>query len=173
VYVADNGNNLVRKITAGGVVTTIAGSRTVGYANGVGVLTNLNKPTGIALDATGNIYVTEPANHCVRKIDTDLLVTTFAGSPIGSAAAIALLGDPNAINIDASGNFWISDANGRVLKIDVNRKLTVIAGTSGTTGATNGAGNSALFNNPTGIAAGTGGNVYVADFNNNVIRKIN
>jgi sugar lactone lactonase YvrE len=173
VYVADNGNNIIRKITAAGVVTTIAGSRTVGYANGVGILANFNKPTGIALDATGNIYVTEPLNHAIRKINADMLVTTFTGSPSGGAIASAWLGDPNALTIDASGNFWISDANGRILKIDTANKMTVIAGTSGTTGATNGAGTAALFNNPTGIAAGIGGHVYVADYGNNLIRQVN
>ncbi|MEO7211458.1 NHL repeat-containing protein [Mucilaginibacter sp.] len=173
VYVADNGNNIIRKITPAGVVTTIAGSRTVGYANGVGILANFNKPTGIALDATGNIYVTEPLNHAIRKINADMLVTTFTGSPTGGTVASAWLGDPNALTIDVSGNFWISDANGRILKIDTSNKMTVVAGTSGTTGATNGAGTAALFNNPTGIAAGTGGNIYVADFGNNLIRQVN
>jgi sugar lactone lactonase YvrE len=168
VYVADYGNNLIRKITPAGVVTTIAGSRTVGYVNGVGTAANFNKPTGIALDANGNIYVAEPLNHAIRKIDANMLVTTFTGGP----AATSWLGNPNALSIDASGNFWISDANGRILKISTARKLTVLAGTSGTTGATNGAGNSALFNNPTGIAT-SAGNVYIADYGNNVIRKVN
>nr|WP_294946646.1 hypothetical protein [uncultured Mucilaginibacter sp.] len=168
VYVADYGNNLVRKITPAGVVTTIAGSRTVGYVNGVGIAANFNKPTGIALDANGNIYVAEPLNHAIRKIDANMLVTTFTGGP----AATSWLGNPNALSIDAAGNFWISDASGRILKISAGKKLTVLAGTSGTTGATNGAGNNALFNNPTGIAA-SAGNVYVADYGNNVIRKVN
>jgi sugar lactone lactonase YvrE len=168
VYVADYGNNIIRKITPAGVVTTIAGSRTVGYVNGVGTAASFNKPTGIALDANGNIYVAEPLNHAIRKIDANTLVTTFTGGP----AATSWLGNPNALSIDATGNFWISDANGRILKISTARKLTVLAGTSGTTGATNGAGNSALFNNPTGLAT-SAGNVYIADYGNNIIRKVN
>lgn len=168
LIVADNGNNLIRKITPAGVVTTIAGSRTVGYANASGTAANFNKPTAIAIDANGIIYVAEPANYAIRKISSDMLVTTFAGGP----GAAALLGSPNALSFDAGGNLWISDGNGRILKIDADKKLTVAAGTSGVNGSTDGVGNAALFSAPTGIAA-TAAGVYVADFNNNVIRKVN
>lgn len=173
VYVADYGNNLIRKITAAGVVTTIAGSRTTGYANGTGTATNFNKPTGIALDATGNIYVAEPLNNDIRKIDADMLVTTFAGGSTSGTAISALLGAPNSLSIDGSGNFWICDGNRRIVKIGADKKLIVMAGVSGGSGSTDGAGTVAVFNGPTGIAAGTGGNVYVADFGNNLIRRIN
>ncbi|WP_158288295.1 NHL repeat-containing protein [Mucilaginibacter psychrotolerans] len=173
VYVADYGNNLIRKITAAGVVTTIAGSRTTGYANGTGTDANFNKPTGITLDATGNIYVAEPLNNAIRKIDADMLVTTFAGGSTSGTTITALLGAPNSLSIDGSGNFWICDGNRRIIKIGTDKKLIVMAGASGGSGYTDGAGTAALFNGPTGIAVGTGGNIYVADFGNNVIRKIN
>ncbi|MDB5061898.1 MAG: hypothetical protein JWP67_1741 [Mucilaginibacter sp.] len=169
LYVADYGNNLIRKITSDGVVTTVAGSRAVGYANGLGIATNFNKPTSIALDAAGNIYVTEPYNNAIRKISPDYMVTTFAGGP----AATTLVGSPIAISIDATGNMFIADFNGRILKISAGKILTVLAGKSGTTGSTDGDGGSASFNNPQGIASGTSGSVYVADFGNNLIRKVN
>ncbi|AMR31689.1 hypothetical protein A0256_09775 [Mucilaginibacter sp. PAMC 26640] len=168
LVIADAGNNLIRKITPAGVVTTVAGSRTAGYLNGTGTAANFNKPAAVAIDAAGNIYVTEATNSAIRKINADLLVTTFAGGP----GINSLLGSPNALSIDASGNFWISDGSGRILKINTDKKLLVMAGTSGTTGATDGAGNVALFNGPTGVLATSSG-VYVADFGNNEIRKIN
>lgn len=168
LYVADYGNNLIRKITAAGVVTTVAGSRAVGYANGLGTAANFNKPGSIALDAAGNIYVTEQNNNAIRKISTDYTVTTFAGGP----AAITLVGSPSAISIDATGNMFIADYDGRILKISAGKILTVLAGRSGTKGSTDGAGGSASFNNPQGIASDASGNVYVADFGNNLIRKV-
>lgn len=168
LIIADSGNNLIRKVTPAGVVTTLAGSRTAGYLNGTGTAANFNKPSAIAIDATGNMYVAEAANGAIRKINADLLVTTFAGG----TNVTALLGSPNALSIDAGGNFWISDGAGRVLKLNTDKKLLVMAGTSGTPGSTDGAGNVALLNGPTGILA-TANGVYVTDFGNNVIRKIN
>jgi hypothetical protein len=169
LYVADYGNNLIRKITSAGVVTTVAGSRAVGYANGQGIVANFNKPTSIALDATGNIYVTEPYNNAIRKITPDYMVTTFVGGP----AATAFVGSPIAISIDATGNMFIADFNGRILKISAGKILTVLAGKSGTTGSTDGEGGNASFNNPQGIVSGASGNIYIADFGNNLIRKVN
>jgi sugar lactone lactonase YvrE len=169
LYVADYGNNLIRKITSDGIVTTVAGSRAVGYANGQGIAANFNKPSSIALDAAGNIYVTEPYNNAIRKISPDYMVTTFAGGP----AAATLVGSPIAISIDATGNMFIADFSGRILKISAGKILTVLAGKSGTTGSTDGDGGSALFNNPQGITYGASGNIYVADFGNNLIRKVN
>jgi sugar lactone lactonase YvrE len=168
LYVADYGNNLIRKITSAGVVTTVAGSRTAGYANGQGVAANFNKPSSIAIDAAGNIYVTEPYNNAIRKISADYTVTTFVGGP----AATTFVGSPIAISIDATGNMFIADFDGRILEISAGKILTVLAGKSGTQGSTDGAGGSAMFNNPQGIVSGAG-NIYVADFGNNLIRKLN
>jgi sugar lactone lactonase YvrE len=169
LYVADYGNNLIRKITSAGVVTTVAGNRVVGYANGQGIAAIFNKPTSIAIDAAGNIYVTEPYNNAIRKISADYMVTTLAGGP----SATTLVGSPIAINIDATGNMFIADFNGRILKISAGKILTVLAGKSGTTGSTDGDGNNALFNKPQGITSGASGNIYIADFGNNLIRKVN
>lgn len=167
LFVADMGNNLIRKVTGAGVVTTVAGSRAAGFISGTGTTAVLYKPNSIAFDAAGNMYVTEQYNNVVRKITADYTVTTFAGGPNTS-----FIGSPTAVAIDATGNVFIADYNGRILKISSNKILTVLAGTSGTSGFANGAGGSALFNNPQGIAVDAGGNVYVSDFANNLIRKV-
>jgi sugar lactone lactonase YvrE len=169
LYVTDSGNNLVRKITQAGVVTTIAGSRLAGFLSGQGTAAAFNKPSGIALDAAGNMYVTEPLNKAIRKITKDYMVTTFTG---GLASVSFAIGQPQAINIDANNNFFIADANGRILKIAADRNVTVLAGTSGTTGSADGSGTAALFNEPKGLAIDNQGNIYVADYSNNRIRKI-
>lgn len=169
LYVADNGTGLVRKITPGGVVTTLAGNHTQGYINAVGTSASFNSPSGIAIDATGNIYVAEPQNRAIRKIATDNTVTTFIGGPDSTVAAP--IGVPQAIAIDAANNMFITDGNGRVLEISKDHVLSVVAG-SNATGTTDGAGSSAMFSSPAGIAVGTNGIIYVADMNNNRIRKI-
>ncbi|QHS54510.1 hypothetical protein GWR56_02725 [Mucilaginibacter sp. 14171R-50] len=169
LFVADMGNNLIRQITPAGVVTTVAGSRFAGIASGQGTAASLNKPSGIARDAAGNLYVTEPLNKTIRKISKDYMVTIFTGGPDSLSFAI---GRPQAIKIDGSDNLYIADANGRILKIAADKTFSVLAGTTGTTGSADGAGGTASFNDPRGIAVDNQGNVYVADYNNNRIRKI-
>jgi sugar lactone lactonase YvrE len=169
LYVADNGNNAVRKITPAGVVTTVAGNGTAGYINAQGTSAYLNKPTGIAIDGAGNLYVAEPDSKVIRKINTDNRVTTFIGGPGSVALAI---GKPQDIHIDAQNNFYITDGTGRVFKIDAAKNLKVLAGKSGTTGQADGNGSVALFNYPGAITTDNEGNVFIADVNNNKIRKI-
>ncbi|GGH23419.1 hypothetical protein [Mucilaginibacter phyllosphaerae] len=169
LIVADMSNNIIRRVTQAGVVTTIAGSRSAGYLNALGTSAAFNKPSSIAIDATGNMYVTEAANNAIRKIDNTSLVTTFAGGLDSIALAI---GKPQAITIDAANNFFIADANSRILKISKDKVLTVFAGKSGTTGTADGDGSMALFNDPRGIVADKQGNIYVADYNNHRIRKL-
>ncbi|TWR24916.1 hypothetical protein FPZ42_14245 [Mucilaginibacter achroorhodeus] len=169
LYVSDANTGLVRKITSAGVVTTIAGNRTNGYKNSTGLNASFNTPAGVAVDAAGNIYVAEPSNNAIRKIDLNNVVSTFAG---GLDSLAMPLGKPQAISIDANSNMFVADGNGRVLKITKDHILTVIAGKSATTGNTDGPGSSATFNYPIGIVVDNSGNVYVNDFNNSRIRKV-
>jgi sugar lactone lactonase YvrE len=168
-YVTDSNNNTIRKITPAGVVTTVAGNRVGSYTNGTGTAASFNKPTGIAIDAAGNMYVAEVANNAIRKITKDYIVTTFAG---GIDTAALKLGSPQDLRIDANNNFYITDGSGRILKISKDRIVTTLAGKTATTGTTDGDGSTALFNGPKGIALDPQGNIFVADYNNNRIRKV-
>lgn len=169
LYVADQGNNLIRKVTAAGVVTTVAGNRTGGYLdNGTATSAEFNRPSGIAIDAQSNIYVADLLNHAIRKISTAGIVTTYAGGP----KQTGLVGNSGDIAFDNKGNLFISDQNGRILEITTARVLLSIAGKPATTGFADGQGSTALFNSPQGIVTDASGNVWVADNNNNRIRKV-
>lgn len=168
VYVADYGNNAIRKITQAGVVTTLAGFKTGGFLNGTGTAAGFKNPTAVAVDATGNIYVADEGNSAIRKITAAGVVTTIAGGP----SQTQLLNFPTGIAVDKDGNIFIVDETGRIMVCTANSVLYVLAGASGTTGFTNGDGATALFNNPQSIAVDANGNLYVADQNNNAIRKL-
>ena len=174
VYVADNLNFLIRKITPAGVVTTFAGSGVSGSDNGTAA--SFNMPTGIAVDSSGNVYVTDGTTLSIRKITPAGVVTTFAGSGTsgvadgtGTAASFNL---PMSIAVDSSGNLYVPDMiNSLMRKITPAGVVTTLAA-SGTAGSTNGIGTAASFASPYGIAADSSGNLYVTDKENVLVRKI-
>jgi sugar lactone lactonase YvrE len=168
VYVADRGNNVIREISTAGVVSTIAGNTIAGYYDANPALAaEFNYPTDVAVDAQGNIYVADELNNAIREISGGA-VTTFAG---GNGQPM-VMGSPGAITIDSKGNLFITDTFGRILEITAAKVLYVLAGGYKTVGYANGSGASALFNSPQGITVDAQGNVYVADLNNNCIRKL-
>ena len=176
VYVADINNNLIRKITPAGVVTTLAGSGSTGSADGSGNLASFNNPAAVAVNNVGNVYVADTKNNLIRMITPAGVVTTFAGSgDIGSVNATgttASFNNPSGIAVDGEGNVYVADTgNALIRKITPAGEVTTLAG-SGTTGSANGTGIAASFANPTGVAVDGAGNVYVADKNNNLIRII-
>lgn len=176
LYVADSGNNTIRKIDTSGNVTTLAGSSTPGSANGRGTAASFDFPAGIVVDPGGNLFVADDGNNLIRKIDPSGNVTTFAGSGAqGSANGLgtaASFNAPHGLVLDASGNLYVADAgNNLVRKIDPSGNVTTLAG-SGAQGSANGQGTAATFNKPNGVAVDASGNVYVADTGNNVIRKV-
>jgi len=173
VYVADTSNNRIRKITAAGVVTTLAGS-TIGSVDGTGIAARFAAPYGVAVDGAGNVYVADTFNNRIRKITPAGVVTTIAGSTAGSVdgtGTAARFNFPLGVAVDGAGNVYVADAaNHRIRKIDPAGVVTTLAGAG--SGSADGTGTSALFNNPSGVAVDGAGNVYVADNLNNRIRKI-
>jgi sugar lactone lactonase YvrE len=176
VYVADAENNEIRKITPDGVVTTLAGSGTAGAADGTGTAASFNLPQGVAVDASGNVYVTDTVNNEIRKITPAGVVTTLAGSGTAGAAdgtgTAASFNDPIGVAVDASGNVYVGDkSNNEIRRIEPTGVVTTLAG-SGAASSANGTGTAASFNLPAEVAVDTSGNVYVAEEGNNQIRKI-
>src|SRR6266550_7463433 len=177
VYVADQGNSTIRKITPAGVVTTIAGAAGVfGSADGNGSAARFNAPGGIAVDSAGNLYVADTGNETIRKI-TAAGVTTLAGTAgvIGSTdgtGGAARFYNPYALTV-AGTTLYVADAfNSTIRKVTSAGVVTTFAGAAGGFGNVNGTGSAARFNNPYGVAATSTGTIYVADSRNMVIRKI-
>ncbi len=175
VYVADSANNRIRKITPQGVVTTVAGSGTAGLVNAAGMGAQFNAPSGLVFDSSGNLYVVDTMNHCVRKISPQGIVTTVAGSGtagyIDSTGMAAQFNKPCGVAIDKDGNLYVADeGNNNIRKITPQGVVTTLAGTS-IAGYVDGAGVTAQFNSPYFIAIGQG-RLFVADRGNSRIRQI-
>lgn len=177
VYVADTGNQTIRKITPAGVVTTLAGTAgQAGRTDATGAAARFGEPMGVAVDPSGNVYVLDSGNAAVRKITPAGVVTTMAGgngqgfvNGTGSAARFAV---PFDLTVDSAGNVYVCDHGNHVIrKVTPAGVVTTLAGT-GTAGKTEGSGSVAQFKFPSGVAADADGNVYVADTDNQVIRKI-
>ena len=166
VFIADFSNNQIREITPEGVVTTPYGSPagTAGSANGQGNSATFNQPNGIAVDSSNNLYVADSGNNEIRKI------IASSGQVITLASGF---NTPLAVALDSLGNVYVADTNNEIIrKISTVGTVSTIAGQTGVSGYANGTGTAALFNTPTGIAVDSAGNVYVADLDNYVIRKI-
>jgi sugar lactone lactonase YvrE len=180
VYVADTGNNTIRKITPGGVVTTIAGTAGV-YAtqDGTGTAATFAGPVGIAVaPSSGILYVTEVGGNTVRAIDPSGVVTTLAGAAgvAGSAdgsGATARFAAPQGLKINAAGNLILADSgNSTIRQVTPGGVVTTLAGIAGIQGAANGATNAATFAQPLDVAIDAAGDIYVADNGNSQVRKI-
>jgi len=157
-------------------ISTFAGSGTQGSADGTGINASFYQPTGVAADASGNIYVADFRNNLIRKISPAGLVTTLAGSGAQGSAngtgVYASFYQPTSVAADASGNIYVADdGNHLIREISPAGVVTTLAG-SGVQGLANGTGIAASFNNPQGVAVDASGNVYVADYGNNMIREI-
>lgn len=177
IYVADFSNHRIRKISSNGVVSTFAGSGTAGFLNGFGTASQFNNPTGLACDLEGNVYVADQFNNRIRKITPAGLVSTYAGiGLIGTTngfADSARFNFPTDVACDLFGHVYVADQyNHRIRKIMAGSRLVFTLSGEGSTGFVNGVPSIARFNLPTGVAVDGSGNVYVADHNNNVIRKI-
>jgi sugar lactone lactonase YvrE len=179
VYVADTGNNVIRKITPDGAVSTFAGAPGAhGSADGNGGQAQFWAPFGLAVDSSDTIYVADSANNLIRKITPDGRVTTLAGSAghpghadgVGSEARFR---NPWSVTVDRAGNVYVADmSNDAIRKIAPNGAVTTVAGEPGMSGIADGFGPNARFNDPFAVAADGAGNIYVSDSGNDAIRKI-
>ncbi|MET0262244.1 MAG: MBG domain-containing protein, partial [Rariglobus sp.] len=182
LYVSEAEGNRIRKITTGGVVSTLAGSGTIGGTDGVGTAARFLVPTGLVYHApTSRVIVADSINSRIRWLEVSTAtVSNLAGPITGSAGAVDGLGDvsrfrgPRALAKDSAGNIYVADrANHLIRKITPAGVVTTLAGSAGESGSTNGTGSDARFNEPSGIAASSDGSVlYVAEQRNHLIRKI-
>jgi sugar lactone lactonase YvrE len=179
VYVADSGNHVIRKITPGGVVTTVAGlAETTGSVNGKGTTARFKNPRGIASDSGGVLYVADTDNNMIRKIAADGEVSTLAGTAgtYGSTDGVktaARFNFPNSVALDSSGNLYVADEiNNTIRKITPDGTVSTLAGLAGSAGRVDGTGSVARFDRPTGVAVDGSGNIYVADYRNHLIRRV-
>jgi sugar lactone lactonase YvrE len=176
LYVAELGNHRILKVTPSGTVTTLAGSGVPGGTDGVGTNASFDRPTGLALDATGTLFVSESAGNRIRKVTPDGAVTTFAGTGTAGAAngvgTAASFHTPHHLVFDRSGNLYVADAaNNRIRRITPDGTVTTFAGT-GTAGGTDGPAATATFHYPSGLAFDAAGNLFVADSWGHRIRRI-
>ena len=179
VYVADEGNNTIRKITPAGVVTTPAGTAGIaGSTDGTGAAARFSGPWNVATDGAGNVYVADAFNYTVRKITPAGVVTTLAGMPgmngsTDGTGAAARFDSPSGVAVDSAGNVYVADsANDTIRKITPAGVVTTLAGTAGMSGSNDGTGAAARFSDPEGVAVDRAGNVYVADALSDTVRKV-
>jgi sugar lactone lactonase YvrE len=194
IYIADMFNFCVRKVNKSGKISTVAGSGTQGSGGDGDTATSayaqLNYPSGVAIDALGNIYIADQENNRIRKVDTtSKIINTVAGNGIagfsgdGGIATTAQLNYPSRIVIDALGNIYIADqGNSRIRKVNTSGIINTIAGNgsensngtgTGNYSGDNGSALSAGLNLPSGVALDAAGNVYIADQENDRVRKVN
>jgi len=180
-FIADTWNNKVRKVNRNGIITTFAGIGTEGYSGdgGLATLAQLNGPNSVAVDAIGNVYISDGNNFCIRKVDVNGKITTVAGSGTlglgdGGPATSAQLTSPNSIRVDSIGNLYIADwSDQRIRKVDIYGIINTIAG-NGIAGfnGDGGLATSAQINFPACLSLDKRGNIFFSDYQNSRIRKI-
>jgi sugar lactone lactonase YvrE len=184
VYISDTFNHRVRRVDPGGAVTTLVGTGAPDYSGdgGPAAAATLHMPHGVAVDlAGGGLYIADSANHRIRRVDlASGVITTVAGGSApgfagdGGPATAALLEDPKAVAAAPSGDLYIADSgNERIRRIDRSGTITTVAGTGATGfGGDGGPATAARFDGPRALALDGAGNLYVADDNNDRVRRI-
>ncbi|MBC8432063.1 MAG: tandem-95 repeat protein, partial [Desulfobacterales bacterium] len=182
LYISDSSNSRIRKVDSNGVITTAAGNGNYGYSGDNGPATNarLNDPYGLAVDNAGNLYIADALNHRIRKVDTSGVITTVAGngswgySGDNGPATDARLYYPEGVAVDNAGNLYIADdSNHRIRKVDTSGVITTVAGNgSGGYSGDNGPATNARLYYPRRVAVDNAGNLYIADYRNHRIRKV-
>lgn len=183
IFVNDGSNRRIRKITTAGIISTVAGNGSIGFSGDGGAATaaSIYNPTGVAVDATGNLYIADLNNNRIRKVNTSGIISTIAGnggfgySGDGGSAISATLADPTRPTVDAAGNVFFADvSNNRIRKITPAGIISTVAG-NGTAGFSGdgAAATTASLAYPRSVTVDNLGNLYITDFNNNRIRKVN
>ena len=195
LYISDHGNDAIRKVDTNGIITTVAGVgpgdrflkgawvpgiQPKGGDGGPATQAVLESPWGITFDAQGNLYIADRDHDAIRKVDTNGVMTTVAGtgqrgySGDGGPAAKAKLNGPLGVVFDAAGNMYIDDQNNsRVRKVDTNRIITTVGGTGDLgCGGNGGLATAAQMQNPHGMGIGADGSLYVSEGDCNAVRKI-
>ncbi len=177
LYIADGVNCLIRMVSPSGTITTVVGDHSRAGQNygdgGLATLAGLYDPVGVAVDASGNIYISDSGNQVIREVTktTGDISTAVSGS-VGSPAATLVY--PYGITVDSSGDLFITDlGNSRILE-DISGIISTVAGMAGSAGYTGDGGKAidARLNSPTAVAVDSAGNIYIADGLNFVIRKV-
>jgi sugar lactone lactonase YvrE len=178
-YVAEWHNNLIRKVTPQGVVSTLAGRAGIsGCVDGPGSAATFSNPADLAVDAAGNVFVADTGNHCIRRISSDGAVTVLAGTPgnpggyADGPGTAAQFNGPEGLVLASDGNLYVADtANNLIRVVRPDGTVSTLAG-SGAMALADGTGSEASFSHPCGITEGPGGRLQVADTFNNAIRSI-
>jgi uncharacterized protein (TIGR03437 family) len=181
LYVADSGNHRIRKITMSGVVTTVAGNGQVGSAieSGFATTVALNQPRGVAMDAAGNLYISDTNNHRVCRITPDGMLRTIAGSGQsglsgdGGSALAAKLNEPTSLVVNEEALFIVEAQNYRVRKVDLRTGIiSTYAGSTPGDAGDGGPATAAKFRQPSGVALDKAGNLYISDLQTSRIRRV-
>jgi len=177
LYVADNGNNVIRKISFKGNVTTLAGSGARGSLDGTGTAATFNQPEALCVDLGGNVYVADAGNNKIRKITPQGVVSTLAGN--GTAGLMdgkftdSEFNQPAGIAIDKNGNLFVGDTGNNVIrKIVPNSGLVITYAGTGQVGSNNSSLTASTFSSPQGLVVDPYGRIFVVDTGNDLIRLI-
>ena len=178
-FIADYGNNVVEEVTPAGSLSVIAGTGVRGTPTaGPATSSNLAGPTGVAVDPQGDVLIADSGNCVVEEVSPDGNLSILAGTgtcttPTPGPATASGLNDPSSVAVDSTDHVFITDSGNDVVEaITPGGILSILAGTGSPGTPTAGLATSSELDDPTGVAVGAGGNVYIADHKNNVVEMV-